>query len=50
MGTTANIILIKNNTLYLANVGDSLSVMYKNNKGGEWLWLIHMNHLKQCIQ
>ena len=32
MGTTANIILIKNNTLYLANVGDSLSVMYKNNK------------------
>ena len=32
MGTTANIMLIKNNTLYLANVGDSLSVMYKNNK------------------
>ena len=32
MGTTANIMLIKNNTIYIANVGDSLSVMYKNKK------------------
>lgn len=32
MGTTANILLIKNNNLYLANVGDSFSVMYKNGK------------------
>ena len=33
MGTTANIMLIKENNLYLANVGDSLSVMYcKNGK------------------
>ena len=31
MGTTANIMLIKNNNLYLANVGDSLSVMYTKN-------------------
>lgn len=30
MGTTANIVLIKNNYLYIANVGDSLAVMYKN--------------------
>lgn len=30
MGTTANILLISNNSLYLANCGDSLSVMYKN--------------------
>jgi hypothetical protein len=30
MGTTANILLIKNNYLYLANVGDSLAVLYKN--------------------
>ena len=32
MGTTANIMLIKNNVIYLANVGDSLSVMYKDKK------------------
>lgn len=32
MGTTANVLLIKNNYIYLANVGDSLSVMYKNGK------------------
>ena len=32
MGTTANIMLIKNNIIYIANVGDSLSVMYKNKK------------------
>jgi serine/threonine protein phosphatase PrpC len=30
MGTTANILLIKNNHIYLANVGDSLAVLYKN--------------------
>lgn len=30
MGTTANILLIKNNYMYLANVGDSLAYMYKN--------------------
>jgi serine/threonine protein phosphatase PrpC len=30
MGTTANILFIKNNYLYLANVGDSLAVIYKN--------------------
>jgi serine/threonine protein phosphatase PrpC len=30
MGTTANILLIKNNYLYIANVGDSLAVLYKN--------------------
>ena len=43
MGTTANIMLIKNNTLYLANVGDSLSVMYKNNKA------YNLNHEHQII-
>ena len=32
MGTTANILLIKNGILYIANVGDSLSVMYKNKR------------------
>ena len=32
MGTTANIMLIKNGVIYLANVGDSLSVMYKHKK------------------
>ena len=32
MGTTANIMLIKNGTIYIANVGDSLSVMYKHKK------------------
>ena len=32
MGTTANIMLIKNGIIYIANVGDSLSVMYKNKK------------------
>jgi hypothetical protein len=30
MGTTANILLIKNNYIYLANVGDSLAVLYRN--------------------
>jgi hypothetical protein len=30
MGTTANILLIRNNYLYLANVGDSLAVLFKN--------------------
>ena len=30
MGTTSNILFIKNNYLYLANVGDSLAVIYKN--------------------
>jgi serine/threonine protein phosphatase PrpC len=30
MGTTANILLIKNNYLFLANVGDSLAVLFKN--------------------
>ena len=32
MGTTANIMLIRNGVIYIANVGDSLSVMYKNRK------------------
>jgi len=32
MGTTANIVFIEGNTIYVANVGDSYSVMYKNNK------------------
>ena len=32
MGTTANIMLIKNNIIYLANVGDSVSVMYRDGK------------------
>ena len=32
MGTTANIMLIKNGIIYIANVGDSLSIMYKNKK------------------
>ena len=32
METTANIMLIKNGTIYIANVGDSLSVMYKHKK------------------
>lgn len=30
MGTTANILFLKNHYLYLANVGDSLAVIYKN--------------------
>ena len=30
IGTTANILLLKKNYFYIANVGDSLSVMYKN--------------------
>jgi serine/threonine protein phosphatase PrpC len=30
MGTTANILFIKNNYLYLANVGDSMAVIFKN--------------------
>ena len=32
MGTTANIMLIRSGVIYIANVGDSLSVMYKNRK------------------
>jgi serine/threonine protein phosphatase PrpC len=32
IGTTANIILIRGNYLYLANVGDSLAVLYKDKK------------------
>lgn len=32
MGTTANILLIRNNTLYMANAGDSYSVMFKDGK------------------
>jgi len=32
MGTTANIMLIKNGIIYIANAGDSLSIMYKNKK------------------
>ena len=32
MGTTANIMLIKDNSIYIANVGDSVSVMYKDKK------------------
>jgi hypothetical protein len=32
MGTTANIILLRGNYLYLANVGDSLAVLYKDKK------------------
>ena len=32
MGTTANIMLIKNNVIYIANVGDSVSVMYRDGK------------------
>ena len=30
MGTTSNILFIKNNYLYLANVGDSMAVIFKN--------------------
>lgn len=30
MGTTANILFIKNNYIYLANVGDSMAVIFKN--------------------
>ena len=32
IGTTANVLLLKKNYVYIANVGDSLSVMYKNKK------------------
>lgn len=32
MGTTANVLFIKNDCLYLANAGDSITVMYKNKK------------------
>jgi protein phosphatase 1G len=32
IGTTANVLLLKNNCAYVANVGDSLSVMYKKKK------------------
>jgi hypothetical protein len=38
MGTTANILLIRNNKLFLANVGDSLAVLYKNGQA------IKLNH------
>lgn len=31
IGTTANVLLLKNNNIYVANVGDSLSVIYKKN-------------------
>ena len=31
-GTTANVLLLKNNYFFVANVGDSLSVMYKKEK------------------
>lgn len=30
MGSTANIVLIKNNYIYIANVGDSMAVLFKN--------------------
>ena len=30
MGTTANVVLIKDNFCYIANVGDSMAVLYKN--------------------
>ena len=32
IGTTANVLLLKKNYFYIANVGDSLSVMYKKKK------------------
>ena len=32
IGTTANVLLLRKNCAYIANVGDSLSVMYKNKK------------------
>ena len=32
MGTTANVITIFNNTILIANAGDSLSVLFRNNK------------------
>jgi serine/threonine protein phosphatase PrpC len=32
MGSTANIVFIEGNSIYVANVGDSYSVMYKDNK------------------
>lgn len=32
MGTTANLALITSNYIYIANIGDSLAVMYKNGK------------------
>jgi len=32
MGTTANILFIKDNFLYSANVGDSMTVIYKNGR------------------
>jgi serine/threonine protein phosphatase PrpC len=32
IGTTANVLLLKKNYFYVANVGDSLSVMYKKKK------------------
>lgn len=31
-GTTANIVLIKNNIMYFSNIGDSICLMYKNGK------------------
>ena len=32
MGTTANVVLLTKNHIYISNVGDSLSVMFKNGK------------------
>lgn len=32
VGTTANIVFIKENTMYIANVGDSLAVLFKGGK------------------
>ena len=32
MGTTANVVFISNRTCYIANAGDSMSVLYKNCK------------------
>ena len=32
IGTTANVLILKKNDIYVANVGDSLSVMYKKKK------------------
>lgn len=38
MGTTANILFIKNNYIYLANVGDSMAVIFINGEA------IKLNH------
>lgn len=32
MGTTANVVYIENDYIYIANAGDSMAVMYKNKK------------------